>query len=189
MLRFCAVFNCSNRADKEKDKSNYCFSSIVKNNGKEGLKLSKVRKMVTSNFQEKINRDKARKNKNKNQNNAFCLPLIGFFIQSSQYQIWKADTYSILTNGNRTCTGSMAVIHLNLKVLWPHGDSEHKFRKKKFENWLSTGFELKSPWLGTYSHKYYTMFNLQYCSMIKSLKLLYTHLQSLRTILKTLHIP
>ena len=41
---FCAVFNCSNRADREKDKSNYRFPSIVKNNGKEGLKLSKVRR-------------------------------------------------------------------------------------------------------------------------------------------------
>ena len=39
---FCAVFNYSNRADREKNKSNYCFPSNVKNNGKEGLKLSKV---------------------------------------------------------------------------------------------------------------------------------------------------
>ena len=37
-------FNCSNRADREKDKSNYHFPSIVKNNCKEGLKLLKVRK-------------------------------------------------------------------------------------------------------------------------------------------------
>ena len=44
MPSFCAVFNCSNRADREKAKSNYRFPSIVKNNGKEGLKLSKVRK-------------------------------------------------------------------------------------------------------------------------------------------------
>ena len=44
MPSFCAVFNCSNRADIEKDKSNYHFLSIVKNNGKEGLKLSKVRR-------------------------------------------------------------------------------------------------------------------------------------------------
>ena len=40
----CAVFNCSNRADREKDMSNYRFPSIVKNNGKEALKLSKVRR-------------------------------------------------------------------------------------------------------------------------------------------------
>ena len=44
MLSFCAVFNCSNHADREKYKSDYCFSSIVKNNGKKGLKLSKVRR-------------------------------------------------------------------------------------------------------------------------------------------------
>ena len=44
MPRFCAVFNCSNRADREKDQSNYCFPSIVKNNNKDGLKLSKVRR-------------------------------------------------------------------------------------------------------------------------------------------------
>ena len=44
MLSFCGVFNCSNCADKDKDKSNYRFPSIVKNNSKEDLKLSKVRK-------------------------------------------------------------------------------------------------------------------------------------------------
>ena len=38
------MINCSNRADREKDKSNYRFSPIVKNNGKEGLKLPKVRR-------------------------------------------------------------------------------------------------------------------------------------------------
>ena len=44
MISFWAVFNCSNRADREKDKSNYRFPSIVKNNGKECMKLSKVRR-------------------------------------------------------------------------------------------------------------------------------------------------
>ena len=38
-----AAFSCSNCADREKDKSNYRFPSIV-NNGKEGLKLSKMRR-------------------------------------------------------------------------------------------------------------------------------------------------
>ena len=42
MLRFCAVFNCSNSAEKQKDKSNYRFPSIVKNNDKECLKVLKV---------------------------------------------------------------------------------------------------------------------------------------------------
>ena len=44
MASLCAVFNCSNRADREEDKSNYRFPSIVKNNGKGGLKLSKVKR-------------------------------------------------------------------------------------------------------------------------------------------------
>ena len=44
MPRYCAIFNCSNCADREKDKSNYRFPSIVKNNGKETLKLIKVRR-------------------------------------------------------------------------------------------------------------------------------------------------
>ena len=44
MPSFCAVFNCSNRADKEKDKSNYRFPKSVKNNGKEGFKLLTVRR-------------------------------------------------------------------------------------------------------------------------------------------------
>ena len=41
---FCAVFNSSNSAGREKNKSNYGFHSIVKNNGKEGLTLLKVRR-------------------------------------------------------------------------------------------------------------------------------------------------
>ena len=45
MPKFCAVFNCSYRADRENEKSNYRFPSIVKNNGKESLKLSKVRRV------------------------------------------------------------------------------------------------------------------------------------------------
>ena len=44
MPSFCVVFNCSNRADREKNKSNYRFPSVVKNTGKEGLKLSKKRR-------------------------------------------------------------------------------------------------------------------------------------------------
>ena len=44
MPSFCAVFNCSNRADREKCNFNYCFPSIVKNNDKEVLKFLKVRR-------------------------------------------------------------------------------------------------------------------------------------------------
>ena len=56
MPGFCAVSNCLNSADREKDKSIHHFLSIVKNNGREGLKLSKVKiKVVSSNFQETFN--------------------------------------------------------------------------------------------------------------------------------------
>ena len=44
MPSFCAVFNCSNRADREKCNFHYCFPSIVKNNDKEVLKFLKVRR-------------------------------------------------------------------------------------------------------------------------------------------------
>ena len=43
MPSFCAA-NYSNCANREKDKSNCHFPSIVKNNSKKGLKLLKVRK-------------------------------------------------------------------------------------------------------------------------------------------------
>ena len=38
----CTIFNCSNRADGKKNKSYYRFHSIVTNNDKEDLTLSKV---------------------------------------------------------------------------------------------------------------------------------------------------
>ena len=44
MPNFFVIFNCSNRVNREKNKSNYCFFSNVKNSGKEGLKLLKVRR-------------------------------------------------------------------------------------------------------------------------------------------------
>ena len=44
MPRFCAVLNYPNLADRKKDKTNYQFPSIVKNNGKKGLKHTKVRR-------------------------------------------------------------------------------------------------------------------------------------------------
>ena len=52
MPRFCVIFNCSNRADIRGKQVELTYSlKIVKNNGKEGLKLSKV---VSSNFQEDL---------------------------------------------------------------------------------------------------------------------------------------
>ena len=46
-----------------------------------------MRKVVSSNCQEIFNREKAVKNKNKNQTNASCFPFVGFFLQISNYQI------------------------------------------------------------------------------------------------------
>ena len=109
---------------------------------------------------ERFNWDKAWKKENMNQNNAFCLPLIGFSTQSSQYQIWKGNMYSILT-----------VIELGPPVsksstwiskFYDPTDSEHEFYERKIKNWLSIGFELESTWLVTYRHNHYTMFNSRY---------------------------
>ena len=125
---------------------------------------------------------KAIMNKNKNQNNVFCLPLIGFFTQSSQYQIWKTNTYSILINGNRTWTASIALILLNLKILWLFYDSEHKLHKTTIEKWLSIGFELNPP---DWEPKVVTITLCSTYSVMESFELLHTHLQ----ILETLHFP
>ena len=59
-----------------------------KNNGKEGLKLLKVRreKWLAQIFRKDLIERKLERTY-KNENNAFCLPFIVFFIQSSQYQI------------------------------------------------------------------------------------------------------
>ena len=73
----------SNLAEREKDKS-YCrIPSVVKNNGKEGMKISKLRreKLLAQICRKDLTEGKLEKNKNKNkkqQNNAFCLALIGF---------------------------------------------------------------------------------------------------------------
>ena len=55
-------------------------SSIVKNNGKEGLEFSKVRreKWLPQIFRKDLTE---RTRKKKNENNAFCLPFTGFFTE------------------------------------------------------------------------------------------------------------
>ena len=74
----CAVFNCSNRADREKNKSNYHFPSIVKNNGKEGWMLSKKRreKLLAQIFRKDLNERKTRKSNS--ESNVFCLSFMFF---------------------------------------------------------------------------------------------------------------
>ena len=78
MLSFCAVFNCSNCAEKKKEESNYRFPSIVKNNGKEGLKLSKVKDLTETELERTRTRIKIMLS---------ASPVIGFLTQSSQYHI------------------------------------------------------------------------------------------------------
>ena len=84
MQSFCAVLDCSNRANREKAKSNYRFPSIVKNSGKEDLELSKVRreKWLAKILRKDLTERKLERTR---MLFAFCLPFIGFFTQSSQY--------------------------------------------------------------------------------------------------------
>ena len=88
-------------------------------------------KVVSSSFQEIFNWEKAWQSKNNDQNNAFCLPFIGFFTKRSQYQIWKANTYSILTNRNQTWTARLECL-TRISKFYDPTDSEHKFHKMKF---------------------------------------------------------
>ena len=100
-------------------------------------------------------------------------PLIGFFTQSSQFQIWKANTYSIQLNEIKlglTVSRSSTWI----SKFYDPTDSEYKFHKTRIKNWLSIVFKLESPWLETYSHNQNTMFNFQ---NEKSLILIYKVLE------------
>ena len=45
MVNFCAVFNCGNRASREKEKSYFRFPGNALNNGEEGLTLSKKKRI------------------------------------------------------------------------------------------------------------------------------------------------
>ena len=67
-----------------------------------------------------------------------------FSTKSSQYQIWKSNTYSILT----VIKPGPQVLESSPRVSKIHDptDSEHKFQKTRIENWLSIGFELGIPW-------------------------------------------
>ena len=44
MVKFCAVYDCSNRSNREKTKSYYRIPQIVTKQGKEALKLSTERR-------------------------------------------------------------------------------------------------------------------------------------------------
>ena len=99
MPSFCAVFNCSNCADREKDKSNYRFSSIVKNNNKESLKLSKMRrgKWLAQIFRKDLTERKLERTRTRIK--------IMLSVSSSSVSLHK------LTNGNRTWTASLGFLN------------------------------------------------------------------------------
>ena len=99
------------RLTERKTKCNYHFSSIVKNDRKDGLKPSKVRrgKWLAQIFRKDLTERKLERTWMKIMLSA-SLSLF-FFTQSSQYQIFKANTYSILTNTNRTWTASVVVLN------------------------------------------------------------------------------
>ena len=78
MQIFYAIFNSSNCADREKNKSNYRFPSIVKNNGTEGLTFSKVgrEKSLAQIFRKDLNEKKLEKTRMKIM--LFASPLLFF---------------------------------------------------------------------------------------------------------------
>ena len=79
-----------------------------------------------------------------------------FSTQSSQYQNWKANKYSILTVNEL----GPPVLEPSTRILkfYALTDSEHKFNKTEIENWLPIGENLGSLWLRTRSHNHHTIF-------------------------------
>ena len=161
MLSFCAAFNCLNRAEKEKDKTNYRFPSIVKSNGKEGLKLLKVRmeeKWLAQIFRKYWTGTKLERTRTR----------IKIMLSSSLSSVFLQKFRNIRFERQIRILSSITVLELGPSVMqsftWIqkfYDPTEDKFHKAKSENWLSISFELEFSWLGTYSHNHYTMFNLQ----------------------------
>ena len=165
MQYFYEVLNCLNRKKffkLFKNNSNYRFPSIVKNNGKEGLTLSKVRreKFIAQIFRRDLpTREKARKNKN--ENGAFCLPFIAFFSHKVHNIRFKKQT-RILSQLTVTELGRpVSKSSTRISKFHDPNDSAHKVYKTRIENYISIGFQLGTPWLRTYSHNYYTMVHWQ----------------------------
>ena len=139
-----AVFNCSNHADRAKDKPNYQFLSIVKNNRKEGLKLSKVirEKWLAQTFRKDLTERKLEKTQMKIMLSAS--PSLVFLHKVHnirfQKQICTLSKLMVIKLGPSVSESSTRI----LKFYEP-SDSEHKLHKTRIQNWLSTGFELGSP--------------------------------------------
>ena len=144
MQIFCAVFNCSNHADREKNKSNYCFSSTVKNNGKEGLTLSKVRrkKSLAQIFWKDLIERKLEKARMKIMLSASP----SLFFSQKVHNIKFEKQIRILSQLTVTELGP-PVSESSTRISKFHDptDSEHKFYKTKTENWQSISFKLGTP--------------------------------------------
>ena len=111
MSSFCAVFNCSNRADREKGNSNYRFPTMVKNNCKEVLKFSKVRR---EEWLAQISRKYLTKRKLERTRTRIKIILSASpssIFSHKVHNIWKAITYSVLTNGNWTWAASTRALN------------------------------------------------------------------------------
>ena len=111
MSSFWQYLTVQIRLTERKTKCNYHFSSIVKSDRKDGLKPSKVRrgKWLAQIFRKDLTERKLERTQMKIMLSASLSSF--FFTQSSQYQIFKANTYSILTNANRTWTASVIVLN------------------------------------------------------------------------------
>ena len=96
-------------------------------------------KWLSLNFQEILNSGKDRKNKNKSLDSAFCLSSIDFFTQISEYQIWHANTYSILTIDIIGLGPPVPEHSTRISKFYDDTDSEHKFLK--ISNWDSPVWE------------------------------------------------
>ena len=194
MLSFCAVFNCSSYADKEKDKSNYRFFSIVKNNSKEDLKLSKVKKeekWLAQIFRKDLTETKLEATKTRTKIMLSVSPSSVFLHKIHNIRFEKQIHILTLTNGNRTWTYSAAVIHLDFKVLWTHWFStqiSYKKNKKLAIHRFRTGIPLTGNLHSTIT-QLRTITPCSTYSMMESLKLLYLHIQNLGTMLEILHFP
>ena len=93
-----------------------------------------------------------------------------FSTQSSQYQNWKANKYSILTVNE---LGPPVLESLaRISKFYVLTDSEHKCNKTEIENWIPIRYNLGSSWLGTHRDNRYTMFIPAHG---KILQVLYTH--------------
>ena len=88
MPSFCAVFNCSNRADTEKGNSNYRFPTIGMDNEKV-LKFSKVRREeeLAQIFRKCLTERKLERTRTRIKVILSASSSSDFFMQSSQYQI------------------------------------------------------------------------------------------------------